>query len=125
MPSFINLVGQRFGMLVVIERVFNEKSKRHFSPTWRCICDCGEEFLARSDALRCGKSRSCGCVDFKRRPGDTLEESFLRKIEKAESGCWLWKGTTTHGYGVFHIHKKPFLRRELAHIWSYNHFVGP
>ena len=35
--KFIDLTGQKFGILTVLERALN-KGKR---TTWRCVCECG------------------------------------------------------------------------------------
>lgn len=55
--NFIDLTGQRFGSLTVIERV----GTRNRQTLWRCKCDCGRETLSLSNSLRDGKSKSCGC----------------------------------------------------------------
>lgn len=52
-----NLIGMRFGKLVVVERaVKNDKGQR----MWKCICDCGNEKLSRESMLLAGKLNSCG-----------------------------------------------------------------
>lgn len=62
MPSFIDLTGQRFGRLKVIERAPN-----HIQPCgkskvlWKCICDCGNEICTDGYGLRKGMTKSCGC----------------------------------------------------------------
>lgn len=53
-----NLVGQRFGMLTVLERVQN----RNKQIQWKCRCDCGEYTTASSRSLKAGKKKSCGCL---------------------------------------------------------------
>ena len=55
----IDLLGQRFGRLLVVERVENDK--RVDRPTWRCACDCGSEVTLHGGALRSGRNKSCGC----------------------------------------------------------------
>ena len=61
--SLINLVGQRFGRLTVLERVENEiTSSGNSVVMWRCLCDCGEEIIVRSSALLHGYTKSCGCM---------------------------------------------------------------
>ena len=61
--SLINLVGQRFGKLMVLERVENEiTSSGNSVVMWRCLCDCGEEIIVRSSALLHGYTKSCGCM---------------------------------------------------------------
>lgn len=62
MPNFIDLTGQRFGRLIVIE-----KDKPHITSggkyitTWKCKCDCGNVTTAQSAKLRNGHTTSCGC----------------------------------------------------------------
>jgi hypothetical protein len=50
------LLGQRFGILVVEELV--GMSGKH--QLWRARCTCGETVLARTNALRDGSRRTCG-----------------------------------------------------------------
>lgn len=57
-PPAIDLIGQRFGRLIVIARhkVPGERG------SWLCRCDCGKETLVTRDSLiRRGDKRSCGC----------------------------------------------------------------
>ena len=58
MAKLINMTGQRFGSLVVIERDEN-KGK---SVMWKCQCDCGKQTVVESRRLRSGNTRSCGCL---------------------------------------------------------------
>lgn len=57
----MDLVGQKFGKLYVIEKT-NEKAKNNGEYKYRCICDCGKERLVRGSLLKCGNSKSCGCT---------------------------------------------------------------
>lgn len=54
----IDLTGQRFGDLTVIEPADTD---RHNRIIWRCSCACGAIHLAASGKLRCGDAKSCGC----------------------------------------------------------------
>ena len=54
----LNLVGQRFGKLVVLERL-NKDSKGRYS--FRALCDCTKETVVRIDNLRRSHTKSCGC----------------------------------------------------------------
>ena len=57
MPK-INLIGERFGMLTVVDEA---PRGSHRQIRWRCLCDCGNERIVYSSSLRhCGVS-SCGC----------------------------------------------------------------
>ena len=57
MSKRIDLIGQKFGRLVVVERVGNDKSG---SLRWLCQCNCGKEKIVRGDNLKNGKTKSCG-----------------------------------------------------------------
>lgn len=60
--ELLNLVGQRFGRLVVLERAENRMSPNKTVRTmWRCMCDCGNVVERSSQNLRTGENPSCGC----------------------------------------------------------------
>ena len=71
---FIDLTGQRYGTLTVIERAPNRKSKA----CWLCQCDCGARKEVRAANLRNGNTHSCGCgsVRFKRTHGMTSTPEY-------------------------------------------------
>lgn len=54
----INLRGQKFGKLKVIERAGATIENKI---TWRCHCECGKETIVCGVSLRSGNTRSCGC----------------------------------------------------------------
>jgi len=56
-PSRIDLTGQRFGRLFVLEKVYHDNEM-----FWRCLCDCGNYVEVRSQPLRNGHTKSCGCL---------------------------------------------------------------
>lgn len=58
MPKFIDLTGQTFGRLTVIERAENDK---HGFACWKCRCECNAEVIVSGNHLRSGHSTSCGC----------------------------------------------------------------
>jgi hypothetical protein len=58
MPKHIDLVGQRFGRLVVI----GEAGKINSRKSYHCLCDCGGKKTATSSALRNDGTMSCGCL---------------------------------------------------------------
>lgn len=60
MPAPVDLTGQRFGRLVVVRR--DETAPRGAGLHWVCRCDCGREAVVRSNLLRMGNTRSCGCL---------------------------------------------------------------
>lgn len=57
MSKLIDLSGQRFGRLTVIERAGSQWGHR----TWKCVCDCGKVTIVTSSHLQNGMTTSCGC----------------------------------------------------------------
>ena len=55
----VDLLGKRFGKLIVIERMPNVP-KHH--ARWLCCCDCGNTTVAESHCLQNGSVQSCGCM---------------------------------------------------------------
>lgn len=56
-----DLTGQRFGKLLVIEKV----KFGYANYKWRCVCDCGNEHFVKTYHLLHGDVKSCGCEHFK------------------------------------------------------------
>ena len=71
----INMIGERYGRLVVIEKAPSDK---YFNSVWRCKCDCGNEKNVLRMNLKKGLTKSCGCLH--------------KEIAKEEG-----KKTATHG----------------------------
>ncbi len=53
-----NLVGRRFGRLVVVA---DSGERRNAHVVWRCRCDCGELSEVTTQGLTTGSTKSCGC----------------------------------------------------------------
>lgn len=58
MTKILDLIGQKFGRLTVIE--FNSIKNR--ASYWKCKCDCGTEIITSGNNLRTGHTKSCGCI---------------------------------------------------------------
>lgn len=58
MGKLIDLTGQRFGHLTVIELKGFDK---YHESMWMCVCTCGKVVVVRGSALRSGHTVSCGC----------------------------------------------------------------
>lgn len=56
-----DLVGQRFGRLVVVKD--SGERDDHGCIIWECKCDCGNITKIRSRSLLAGDTRSCGCYN--------------------------------------------------------------
>jgi hypothetical protein len=77
-----DLVGQRFGLLKVIQR---EKSKGNRNK-WICECECGMFTSTLGYRLKIGKTKSCGCYRVQ-----AAKDKFI-----------------THGYSTKDIHKPEY-----------------
>ena len=58
------LLGQRFGHLVVLSKA----ERRRDRTAWFCVCDCGREHCATTQDLVAGNTKSCGCLRAKVAP---------------------------------------------------------
>lgn len=59
MPERLNLIGMRFGRLVVSR---DEGNNKFGQSMWRCECDCGSYTVTSGINLRNEHSTSCGCA---------------------------------------------------------------
>lgn len=79
--KLINLVGQKFGRLTVIDRFHTNK---HHT-MWLCECDCGNQCVVQGTSLKRGNTTSCGC--YKRENAQKLYSS-VRQNDKRLYAVW-------------------------------------
>ncbi len=86
-----NLLGKRFGRLVVVDDLGKDNNNQWY---WKCLCDCGETTTATTTYLNRSKdpkrSCGCGCVENRFKVGENIGEDNNR-----------WSGGKyigTHGY---------------------------
>lgn len=74
----LNLAGERYGKLLVLEEVPSivEKSGQ-IRTAWRCRCDCGNAVIVKTINLRAGDTQSCGCLFSK---GEARIETLLKEM---------------------------------------------
>lgn len=76
-----DLTGQRFGQLTVIGR---DESKNAPGVFWLCKCDCGKINSYRTNILKKGRVKSCGCmirrISFERKFIDITGQRFGRLV---------------------------------------------
>lgn len=94
MSKIIDLTGQRFGRLTVIER--SGKVTKDHNICWKCICDCGNIKNIASGTLRSGNTKSCGCLR-----KDACEISVKKSIENPRA----WK--TNQSTGIKNVSYEP------------------
>lgn len=66
----IDLIGEKFGRLIVLEKLKERKDKRI---VYRCQCNCGTIIDVKKIYLTTGETKSCGCLK------TDLEQENLRK----------------------------------------------
>jgi hypothetical protein len=54
----IDITNKRFERILVLSYDHSDGKKSY----WSVQCDCGKIFITRSDSLRSGKTKSCGCL---------------------------------------------------------------
>ena len=77
MGKLIDLTGQRFGRLEVIQRAPNQRNKTF----WLCQCDCGQQKEICGNLLKTGNTKSCGCLN-----KEILFQHHISKIQNKRFG---------------------------------------
>ncbi len=90
MGKFIDLCGQTFGRLTVISRIENDQSER---ARWLCRCECGSTTEVGAYSLRCGNTRSCGCLR-----NETIARIGLSNVGRIPTHGHNRRGRTTSIY---------------------------
>ena len=94
--KLIDLTGQTFGNLTVIERDWEYQKKNNYEkPYWKCQCSCGNIISVLGKSLREGRTVSCGClakerakkINFK----DITGQKFGKLIALEYNGNSQWK----------------------------------
>jgi len=92
MSKIISLTGKRFGLWTVLRQA----EKLNGLTAWQCRCDCGTVQDVRSQDLRSGKTKSCGCrhvpstilIDLTGRQFGLL--TVLGRADNSKSGRLMW-----------------------------------
>lgn len=93
--NVLDLIGKRFGRLVVLERAedkIDPKSGKHKS-YFLCQCDCGNQKIILGTNLTSGATRSCGCLH-------NEISSITAKKKKGKKLLSNIYDLTTHEYGI-------------------------
>ncbi|WP_294338115.1 DUF2726 domain-containing protein [uncultured Clostridium sp.] len=66
--KMLNLVGKKFGRLLVLEQVedFQSPTNGKKRSRWKCQCDCGNIVYVNGTDLKSGNTNSCGCYKIER-----------------------------------------------------------
>lgn len=72
-----NLVGKKFGRLLVVEKFGKNK---HGETLWKCVCDCGNERIICNGNLKRGNYKSCGCYSKEIKTTHGLSKTQIYKV---------------------------------------------
>lgn len=84
----LNIVGQKFGKLLVKSMIYE-----HSESFCECLCDCGNTFVARANALVTGNTKSCGCIHSPSLKGKiygkltVVDEFYKDKLKRCVCEC--------------------------------------
>ena len=99
----IDLTGQQFGRLTVLE--YASRNPLNGNANWLCRCECGNEVVVDGYRLRKGQTQSCGCyrVEVSRKNIMTQEKTRAQMVkhhisEKAHvDGMTVLRSTNSSG----------------------------
>lgn len=100
MGKLIDLTGQKFNRLTVIERAYVKKGVVY----WHCICECGKEKFVNGRKLRDNITKSCGCYksqEFKKRVSThkLSKTKLYRTYRSIINRCYDRNNPNYHNYG--------------------------
>ena len=91
-----NLMGQKFGRLTVTGEAPNSGE----ATRWVCLCDCGNELIVRSQSLKKGNTKSCGCLRAEMMTTHGLIDHPLYSVYQGIKGrCYQKSNRTYENYG--------------------------
>lgn len=92
----INLTNEKFGKLTVLQYAFTKNNQAF----WQCLCECGNKKNVRTQDLRSGKVKSCGCLRKQLLTTHGLHNTRIYKIWNTIKGrCYNLKNTNYKYYG--------------------------
>lgn len=87
------MIGKKFNMLTVLEEL---PERKHGGKVYRCKCDCGNIKDVRSDMLKNGSVKSCGCLHTKHGKRHT---KIYRVFAAMKSRCYNRNNKEYNNYG--------------------------
>lgn len=92
MPKAIDLSGQKFNMLTILNLVRLDKNGFKI---WLCKCDCGNEKELYGQTVKSGRTKSCGCLTRHGMTGTRIYNIWLGMKER----CYYEKNARYSDYG--------------------------
>ena len=106
-----SIIGNKYGLLTVIEEYPAEKKKNRYVYKVKCICDCGNSHIVSTSDFKMKKVQSCGCLNSKgeQKIYNILEQNKIHFIKQHHS--------------IFHLLDKNFkyniINIDHHHDWFY------
>jgi hypothetical protein len=100
-PRNPDMVGKRFGRLVVLSFSHRNEGKQAF---WLCQCDCGNQIITQGYSITSGATKSCGCLCSEiNKTVHTTHGKYYTRIHKIYSymmtRCYNKKSDAYNNYG--------------------------
>ena len=83
MAQLIDLKGQRFNYLTVLEYDLEETKKHSNGAYWKCKCDCGNIKTILGKNLKSQRTKSCGC-----KRNQLIHNALLKDLSGQKFGRW-------------------------------------
>ena len=120
-------IGDRFGLLVVIEDLgFRKQKSRNKQERWsKCQCDCGNIIEQRNNNLQSGATQSCGCVKSR---GEQIIAKILREGNINFATQYSFSDLRTDKNGVLKFDFAVFKDNKLYKLIEFDgrqHIFGP
>ena len=85
---FTDLIGQKFGKLIVIKQLKSKKFISGAKSNWLCKCECDNEIEVVAGQLQSGHTKSCGCLKHETSHNylgcyEDISYSYFSKIENS------------------------------------------
>jgi hypothetical protein len=86
MSAPVDLLGQRFGRLLVVERAAHKRGQRY----WISLCECGNTTTVAGAELLRGRTRSCGCLAHEKASAQNWKHGYARRSRRTvEYRTWI------------------------------------
>lgn len=85
----LDLTGQKYYRLTVLESVAAVNGRS----AWKCQCDCGIIKIVKTDDLRSGDTKSCGCWNQEQRSkrAENMYSKCVKYTPEEASARYIWK----------------------------------
>lgn len=120
MGKLIDLTGQKFGRLVVVERY--GICRKGQDAKWLCSCECGGVAIATGKNLRRGNTQSCGCYKRERTSEEKRKHGLSLQKERL---YYVWVGMRQRCLNANYKQYKDYGGRGISYCkeWDdYNNF---